>query len=168
MSDTNHNKTETERGPLAEALIGVWRLREFSGVSEGTAASYPFGHDPEGLLIYTPDGFVSALLMARGRLNLSGDGFTQGTPDQYTSAGKGFIGYTGRYEVDEAKLVVTHRPTVAFAPNLIGSAQQRLIDLQGDVLVLTAQHPQAAGVPASKSRLEWVRAKAISERVSDD
>jgi hypothetical protein len=162
MNHTNHGKTETRRGPIAEALIGVWRLREYSDVTEDTAARHPFGQDPDGLLIYTPDGFVSALLMARGRPNLSGNGFTEGTPDQYSAAGRSFIGYTGRYDVDEAKLVVTHRPTVAFVPNMIGSVQQRLVDLQGDVLVLTAEHVQAPGVPATKSRLEWVRVKAAS------
>jgi hypothetical protein len=51
---------------------------------------------------------------------------------------------------------------------MIGSIQQRFVDLRGDVLVLTAEHVQAAGVPATKSRLEWVRVKAASERVSDD
>jgi hypothetical protein len=161
MSHTKDNKTETQSGPIAEALIGVWRLREYS---EGTAALFPFGPDPDGLLIYTPDGFVSALLMARGRPNLSGNGFGEGTPAEYASAGKSFIGYTGHYEVDEANLVVTHRPTVAFVPNMIGSVQQRLVDLRGDILVLTAEHVQAGGVPATKSRLEWVRVKAASER----
>ena len=75
MSQTNDNKTEPHSGPIAEALIGVWRLREYSEVTEGQTALYPFGPDPDGLLIYTPDGFVSALLMARGRPNLSGNGF---------------------------------------------------------------------------------------------
>jgi hypothetical protein len=168
MSDTNQDEAGTRRGPIAEALIGVWRLRDYSDVIEGTAVSYPFGQDPDGLLIYTPDGFVSALLMARGRPNLSGSGFTEGTPDQYTSDGKSFIGYTGRYDVDEAKLLVTHRPTVAFAPNMIGSIQQRLVSLQRDVLVLTAEHVQAAGLPVTKSRLKWVRVKAACEKGSDD
>ena len=168
MSHTNDNKTETRSGPIAEALIGVWRLREYSEVTEGTAALYPFGPDPDGLLIYTSDGFVSALLMAWGRPNLSGNGFREGTPDEYTSAGKSFIGYTGRYDVDEANLVVTHRPTVAFVPNMVGSVQQRLVDLQEDVLVLTAEHARTAGFPVTKSRLEWVRVKAASERGSDD
>jgi hypothetical protein len=159
-----NDQTNTRSGTIAEALIGVWRLRQYSDVTEGTPAIYPFGQDPEGLLIYTPEGFVSALLMARGRPNLSGNGFTEGTPDQYTSAGKSFIGYTGRYDVDESKLVVTHRPTVAFAPNMIGSIQQRLVDLQGDVLVLTAEHVQATGLPVPKSRLEWVRVKATERK----
>jgi hypothetical protein len=156
----SHNKIDTPRGPIAEALIGVWTLRKYSDVAEGIAAHYPFGEDPDGVLIYTPDGFVSALLMARGRPNLTGEGFADGTPDQYTSAGKGFIGYVGRYDLDEAQLVVTHRPNVAFVPNMIGSVQRRLVDLQGDILVLTAEHVPAAGLPTTKSQLEWVRVKA--------
>ena len=58
MSHTTENKTEPHSGPIAEALIGVWRLREYSEVTEGQTAVYPFGPDPDGLLIYTPDGFV--------------------------------------------------------------------------------------------------------------
>jgi hypothetical protein len=146
----------------------VWTLRKYSEVRDGAAAHYPFGEDPDGLLIYTPDGFVSAALMARGRPNLKGDGFTNGTPDQYTAAGEGFIGYTGRYDVDETKFAVTHRPAVAFAPNMIGSIQRRLVDLQGDVLVLTAEHMQAAVSPPTRSQLEWVRVKHADPRRSDD
>ena len=152
--------TLTRRGPIADALIGVWTLRKYSEVTEGLPPQYPFGHDPEGLLIYTPDGFVSALLMARGRPNLSGSGFAEGTPEEYTSAGKRFIGYSGGYEVDEVRSIVTHRPTVAFAPNMIGSFQHRLVDLAGDVLILTAEHVQPTGLKATKSRLEWTRVKA--------
>jgi Lipocalin-like domain len=154
------SKTASRRGPIADALIGVWTLRKYHELTEGLPLHSPFGDNPEGLLIYTADGFVSAVLMARGRPNLSGNGFTDGTPDQYTAAGKSFIGYTGKYEVDEARSVVTHRPAVAFAPNMIGSFQQRLVDLAGDVLILTAEQAQRTGLKATKSRLEWTRVKA--------
>jgi hypothetical protein len=153
----SHSETDTRKGMIADALIGVWTLRKYSEVTEGLPPHDPFGSDPEGLLIYTPDGFVSALLMARGRPNLSGSGFTDGTPDEYTSAGKSFLGYSGKYEVDEAGSVVTHYPVVAFAPNMVGNPQQRLVELEGDVLVLTAEHAQSADLPAIKSRLEWAR-----------
>jgi Lipocalin-like domain len=156
-----HCKTDTHRALSADALIGVWALRRYSDVTEGLPPQYPFGDDPEGLLIYTPDGFVSAVLMARNRPNLSGNGFTDGTPDQYTSAGKGFIGYTGRYEMDEVRSLVIHHPLVAFAPNMVGSIQQRLVELEGDVLVLTAEHAQPAGLPVIRSRLEWARVRPV-------
>jgi hypothetical protein len=157
MSDC---KTETRRGLTGSALIGVWTLQKYSDLTEGLPPHYPFGNDPEGLLIYTPDGFVSAVLMARDRPNLDGNGFTEGTAEQYTSAGKGFIGYTGKYQMDESRSTVTHRPLVAFSPNMVGGIQQRFVELEGDVLVLTAEHVLAAGLPMTKSRLEWIRAKA--------
>jgi hypothetical protein len=156
----SHCKSEAQRGQIAEALIGVWTLQNYSDVAEGLPPRYPLGSRPEGLLIYTPDGFVSAVLMAPHRPNLGGNGFTDGTADQYAPAGKGFIGYTGRYEMDEAQSIVTHRPLVAFAPNMVGSIQQRRVELEGDVLVLIAEHAPSTDLPAIKSRLEWARVRA--------
>ena len=163
----SHDKAEGRPGPGTEALIGIWTLRQYSEVIEGLPPEHPFGTHPEGLLIYTCDGFVSALLMAPGRPNLSGNGFSDGTADQYAAAGKGFIGYTGKFEMDEGRSIVTHYPLVAFAPNMVGSIQQRFVELEGDVLVLTAEHPQSTGSPAVKSRLEWTRARTGPGRDND-
>ena len=148
------------RGPIAAALIGVWTLRQYSDITEALPPRHPFGPNPDGLLIYTADGFVSALLMAPGRAHLSGDGLTDGTPDQYAASGRGFIGYSGVYEVDEDLVVVTHEPLVAFAPNMIGTSQKRLVKLNGDVLILEAEHARPVGLAAVNSRLEWARVKA--------
>jgi hypothetical protein len=67
MSDC---KAGLRNGPIADALTGVWTLRQYSDVTDRLPPHYPFGNDPEGLLIYTPDGFASALLRARNRPNL--------------------------------------------------------------------------------------------------
>jgi hypothetical protein len=142
-------------GPIASALIGVWALRQFSNLTDGRPPLHPFGPTPEGRLIYTPDGFVSALLMAPGRPEFSGNGFTDGTPVEYELAGKGFIGYCRTYQVDEARSMVTHHPTVSFAPNMIGRPQERLVELNGGLLVLTAMVSVKAW-----NRLEWVRISA--------
>jgi hypothetical protein len=37
-------------GPLALALIGVWRLRRYFDVTAGMPDFHPFGIHPEGLL----------------------------------------------------------------------------------------------------------------------
>lgn len=147
-------------GPLAAALIGVWTLRQYSDVTAGFPSQHPFGLNPEGFLIYTPDGFVSAALMAPDRPKFSGNDFMDGSPAEYIAAARSFIGYTGVYDVDETLSVVTHRPLVAFAPNMIGSFQRRHVALNGDILVLTADHLQSGVSPSTKSLLEWVRVKA--------
>ena len=100
------------------------------------------------------------MLMAPDRPKLSGNGLSDGTPDEYIAAGRGFIGYSGVYEVDETCSVVTHRPLVAFSPNMVGSRQQRRVEWSGKLLVLTAEHAPAPGLPSPKSRLEWARLEA--------
>jgi hypothetical protein len=152
--------TAVQKGPIAATLVGVWALQKYFEVTEGLPPRYPFGLKPEGQLIYTFDGFISAILMDPNRPRLSGNGLTEGTPDEYTAAGQGFIGYSGVYEVDEARSIVTHLPFVAFSPNMVGSHQQRLIEWSGDLLVLTAEHAQVPGQSATKSRLEWARLRA--------
>lgn len=157
MFDT-HTHTLAQRGKLATMLIGVWTLRRYTDIADGAPPEHPFGLHPAGLLIYTADGFVSALLMAPERPNLGGYGLMEGTPDQYSAAGRGFIGYSGVYEVDETLAVVIHRPLVAFAPNMLASGQSRRVELRREVLVLTAEHAQPVGSATTRSRLEWVRA----------
>jgi hypothetical protein len=152
--------TEAQRGPIKATLVGVWTLQKYSAITEGLPPRYPFGLKPHGQLIYTSDGFVSAMLMAPDRPKLSGNSLTDGTPDEYIAAGQGFIGYSGVYEVDEARSVVTHRPLVAFSPNMVASLQQRLVEWSGSLLVLTAEHARAPGLPSTKSRLEWARLEA--------
>jgi hypothetical protein len=151
---------EVKKGLIAATLVGVWALQKYSEVTEGLPPRYPFGLKPEGQLIYTSDGFISAILMDPNRPKLSGNGLTDGTPDEYTAAGRGFIGYSGVYEVDESRSIVTHLPFVAFSPNMVGSHQQRLIEWSGDLLVLTAEHAQSPGLAATTSRLEWAHLKA--------
>jgi hypothetical protein len=160
VSNAERHPMIFHRGPIATALIGVWTLHEYYEITEGLPRQHPFGFHPEGLLIYTPDGFMSAVLMLPDRPQLSGSGFRDGTSAQYTAAGKGFIGYSGNYDVDEALSVVTHRPQVAFAPNMIGSYQRRHVELTGETLVLTADHVQDGNAASTKSILRWSRVKA--------
>jgi hypothetical protein len=49
------------------------RRRRYTDIREGLPPKHPFRLNPEGPLIYAPNGFVSALLMAPDRPNLSGD-----------------------------------------------------------------------------------------------
>ncbi len=154
-------------GPIAARLIGTWRLKSYFEVTPGCAVFHPFGPHPEGLLMYTAEGYVSAQLMAPGRPVLSGVGLTRATPGEFTAAGAGFIGYSGTYVVDEARAVVTHFPVVAFAPNMVGSPQERALELRGDVLVLVARHPKVGNLPQTESHLEWIRVTAGQQQEAE-
>lgn len=116
----------------------------------------PFGPDPQGFLIYTADGFVSAQLMRTGRSAFHSSDWHHGTPEEYLASGSGYIAYSGTYEVEE-EAMVTHIPSVSLLPNLIGARQCRSIDLEGDRLVLRAAGVPVAGGSEFTSRLEWKR-----------
>jgi hypothetical protein len=147
-------------GTIARQLVGVWRLLNYTDEQEGHEDSLPFGLEPEGILIYTPDGFVSAQLMKAGRPVFQSRDWHGGTPDEYQQAGSGYIAYCGTYEVDEEKETVTHVPSVALLPHLILKRQLRSITLNGDRLTLCTLRIPTPNNGSVTSRLEWQRAGA--------
>jgi Lipocalin-like domain len=147
----------SERVTITSQLVGAWRLVSYATQQPGRADNFPFGPEPEGFLIYTPDGFVSAQLMKPGRILFQSQDWHGGTAEEYQQAGSGYIAYCGVYEVDEEKETVTHIPSVALVPNLILKGQVRSITLSGDRLTLCAVIPITNGAPVT-SRLEWQRA----------
>ena len=143
---------------FARQLVGVWTLVAYTDEYPGGEDTHPFSPQPQGFLIYTTDGFVSAQLMKPGRSAFHSSDWHHGTPEEYRESGSGFIAYCGRYEVDEEKGTVTHIPSVALLPNLIQGRQVRSIDLHGDRLTLRAAGtPIINGIPIT-SRLDWKRA----------
>jgi hypothetical protein len=144
-------------GTLASQLIGVWALVSYRDEQPGKEDADPFGTEPQGFLIYTADGFVSAQLMKPGRSAFHSSDWHHGTPEEYEESGSGYIAYCGTYEVDEQKVTVTHIPSVSLLPNLIHGRQCRSIDLERDRLVLRAVGVPAAGGVDVTSRLEWKR-----------
>ena len=142
---------------IASQLIGVWTLVSYTEEKKGFKDAKPLGPDPVGLLIYTPDGFVSAQLMKPGRAAFQSREWFRGTPEEYVESGSGYIAYCGTYEVDESKGMVTHIPSLALLPNLIHGRQLRAVNLRGDRLTLrTASVADADGALIS-SHLEWQR-----------
>ena len=54
--------------PEAKHLLGAWQLVSWSLVyADGRPAEYPLGEDAAGIIMYTPDGHVSATLMQKQR-----------------------------------------------------------------------------------------------------
>jgi len=147
---------------IASRLVGVWRLVGYTEEREGREDRFPFGPRPEGFLIYTREGFVSAQLMKRGRARFKSHDWHRGTLDEYREAGSGYIAYCGVYEVDEEKETVTHIPSVALLPNLIDGKQVRSVALSGERLTLRTTSTGDNGVSIT-SRLDWQRAENKTE-----
>ena len=51
---------------------------------------------PEGLILYTPDGYMSAQLSAADRPNFESDDMYKGKPQDYVAAGLSYLAYSGK------------------------------------------------------------------------
>ncbi|WP_423392421.1 lipocalin-like domain-containing protein [Burkholderia sp. LMG 21824] len=126
---------------LRERRVGAWRL-----VSDeirprgGGAVTYPLGRDVRGWILYTPDGYMSAQLMAAGRPPYADGDLQGGTADERAAAAGGYIAYSGPFHVADDG-TPTHETDVSPFPNWIGHVQQRAVRLDGDRLPLGTAAP---------------------------
>jgi len=110
-----------------------------------------------GIITYSPDGYMCVNIMGPDRPTFASPDFMGGTVNEKAAAFETFVGYCGRYEVNEQERFVTHTLQTSWYPNWTGSGQKRFIELTGNRVKLTAppvlfQGNQVVGV------LVWERA----------
>ena len=137
-----------------EDLIGRWRLVAWSTRADDGTLSHPFGENPEGSLVYTAEGWMSAMLAPAVRPSLSTADPLGGDESERAAAFSTFIAYAGTYDVDGDDVV--HQVTVSMFPNWVGTAQRRTATLIGDVLILRTAPLEVLG-RVSVNELRWVR-----------
>jgi Lipocalin-like domain len=105
-----------EKG-LREKLIRAWRLVSYVEKDVDTGAeSQAMGENPQGIIMYTPDGYMSAQLCAPCRGNFEGGDMYRGKVDEYVAAGSGYIAYPSPFYVDEAKQAPRHEVNISLFP----------------------------------------------------
>jgi hypothetical protein len=93
------------------------------------------GENAQGLLVYTAEGYMIAVLSEVGRLPFRSRDFRGGTSEEALAAINSYISYSGRYEVDGD--TVTHHVEMSLFPNWIGRDQVRNLKFVEGNLVLT-------------------------------
>ncbi len=125
-------------------LLGSWELIEWRiEYSEGRAPSWPFGKDPAGLLMYAPDGWMSATMTKRVRAAL-GDGTAMKPDDASRARSFGeYLAYCGTWTLNGSTVV--HDVRMSMNPVLIGLPHAREATIKDGVLTLIANEPGPAG-----------------------
>jgi Lipocalin-like domain len=116
-------------------LVGTWRLVSWVSRDADGQVSHPFGRDPLGYLIYTADGYMSAILTPIDRLPFAAGDILRGTGEEQARAAATCIAYAGRYEVQAGRVV--HNVETSLFPNWVGGAQERRFEFDGDRLSLS-------------------------------
>jgi hypothetical protein len=121
---------------VSATVVGNWKVTSVEHFTDdGTV--FPFGDDPQGFLMYSPEGLMSAVLMAAGRPNLAMDlllGTSTATDAETVAAFRSAYGFAGTYAVEGS--VITHQLLVSTVQNWVGTSQVRPFELDDDVLSL--------------------------------
>lgn len=146
---------------LRDQLIGAWKLVSYvEKPTDGSAAFYPMGTEPKGIIMYTPDGYMSAQLQKPGRRTFASGDWFEGSDEEVREEATGYIAYSGPFHTDEATRSLTHSMFVSLFPNWIGQTQPRTVKIEGDLLHLSSAKPIRSGGKETMSYLVWKRAKA--------
>jgi hypothetical protein len=144
---------------LRDQLIGAWKLVSYSEKPvDGSAPTYPFGEDAQGIIMYTHDGFMSAQLSRRNRASFASDDWYKGEPEEFATAARSYFAYTGPFQVDEEKQTLTHSMFISLFPNWIGQTQPRVVHVDRDFLTITTENPVESLGKKVKPQLQWKRA----------
>jgi hypothetical protein len=118
----------------AEKIIGVWKIVSQVYEDVDTKERIPiFGEHPNGCQIATRGGRWLALGTAEGRP-------VPQTDDERASALRTMIAYTGRYRVEDGKVIT--KVEAAWNEAWVGGEQVRYIRFEGDDLLHLQSAPQ--------------------------
>jgi hypothetical protein len=136
-------------------FLGSWKLVSWRISAEEGGWRYPLGRNAKGLLVYAPDGYMFAALMAAGRPDFLGSDPLAGSAYECLTAMHSYHTYCGRYRLEEDR--VLHTVEMCLCPNLLGSVQTRYYRFDGENLVLSTPPLTRAGTTGT-AELVWRRA----------
>jgi hypothetical protein len=137
---------------LREQITGTWDFVVAEVKAPDGHVSYPFGKNPKGIIVFTPDGHFTQIHVASDVPKIASNNRLTGTPEEYAAIMRRSISVFGTYTVDEAKRTVTYRIVSASYPNWEGESQTRTINkLTADEFQNT--NPNVAGGRGSATNI---------------
>ncbi|QBQ41322.1 lipocalin-like domain-containing protein [Sphingobacterium psychroaquaticum] len=141
---------------LKNELVGTWKLLSYIEVPiNGTDSLFPLGKNPNGLLIYAPDSFMSVQIAKEGRLLFESNDKLLPSVEEMESSIKGYLAFTGKYKVDNSTAVVHYLVKSALYPNWNNKVLSRKIDFEGDILYMKSVEPTLSNGQQVNSYMTW-------------
>jgi hypothetical protein len=141
-----------------DKLVGTWRLVSASSKSApGEQNEPPYGSNPAGLLTYTEDGRVSAMISYDGRKLLSGGAKLPALLEEQAEAFRTFLAYGGRYKVNGDKVI--HSIEISSIQNYVNRELARTLKFEGDDIILITP-PMMVNGKMQTIELVWRRIQA--------
>jgi hypothetical protein len=140
-----------------DSVVGTWKLVSNTATTEkGEVNKAAFGQNPSGLLTYTADGRMMAIISDDGRKPLSIPDRVAAPAEERAQAYSTFMAYAGRYTFSCDKVV--HHVEVASLQNWVNTDQTRFVTLRGNRMFLR-NTPQSRGGVLVTIESVWDRLK---------
>lgn len=121
------------------------------------AITHPMGKEAKGMIIYNPDGFMSAQIMNPDRKNFVKEHYIDATPEEYIHESSTYLAYSGPFEVDEEKKTLMHSMYVSLFPSWSGQTQSRTVNFEEGILHLESGKPFVSNGVKVTHKLTWKR-----------
>jgi Lipocalin-like domain len=140
---------------LAQQIQGSWKLDSIYHEQDGKKIE-PYGSNPRGSLILTPDGRFSMILMRASLPKFASNNRMKGTAEENQAVVQGSLAFYGTYAVaSEKDQTVNMRIEGNTFPNSDNQDQKRVMTVKGNELSITNPTTTTGGVAYSI----WKRAK---------
>ena len=145
-------------------LLGAWQLESWTiGYSDSDDFTNPYGEEPQGLLLYTDDGWMSASICRSDRERLPENVPFRKLPEGLQAgAFLSYFHYAGRYRVVDGDVI--HYVSQSLNPNFPGTEQLRHAELDGHTLVLSGK--DQAGEVTRFHSLVWHKIPTREEPIT--
>ena len=154
---------------LKNELLGTWKLLSYIEMpTSGTDSLFPFGNAPTGILIYSPDGYMSVQIAKEKRLHYERGDKLLAEDAELADAAKSYVAFFGNYKVDNMNAVLSYFIKGSLFPNWKGQLQQRKIDFDGDVLYMNSMEPILSNGQMVNSYMTWQRVSRNIDEFFED
>ncbi|KAG9528537.1 hypothetical protein KCU93_g4251, partial [Aureobasidium melanogenum] len=150
--------------PLRQRLVGTWRLEAYVAYPTPSCrfqrSTFPMTKNVTGLIMYTPDGYMSAHMLIPGQMSFKRG---EGEEPQWAEAGKRSFSYAGPYYITNEGMgreeILRHTFQVCNLPGWLGDVQIRTWKFEEDdnVLVLGSEEPTEIRGEQRIPVLKWRR-----------
>ncbi|KIW05538.1 uncharacterized protein PV09_03418 [Verruconis gallopava] len=155
-ASTNHPTCADE---LRASLVGGWKLESYVYVAlppSTTGPFHPMTKKVQGILLYTPDGYMSAQMQIPGQPKFE---VGKASEAQWAECARRYFGYSGPYHIREENGTVTlrHEFRISYRPDLSGDVQIRSWRFEegGNVLILGSEEPTMVRGELRTPQLRW-------------
>ncbi len=123
---------------IKQKFLGRWKLKSVT-VKHGDNIIYPFGKDVKAILFYDEEYMsVQIMMPLEQSLDSMAEKKIMLKDLAWSLKNLGYMGYFGKYEIDEEKQHIIHHVEGAIVQSLVGGQEIRKYKFENDEMTLSA------------------------------